>query len=438
MTTYTNEVFQLGTDEEIKYHAQLAAGAMAVSADETVFLHQTDASASGVTKSTVNVSTTPITNETSTISVEFDIYIPAGSSTDQIYILDLENTSTQLSDKAPGLRVYLQDGLLTVNRAKIGFTDEWTAVHNPITTEKWYTVRVDMVPGGEATGRIEISLDGQPVLEETGTNVLTQQTMSQYGLTLDTGEIDRIQVGLTANDSGVESSLATRNISIQIDDVDKGGLSTVTVDPATLAGDAERPIEVLSATETFDDAVVETNPDGGFTLLGTDANNSLRGELGADLIEGGQGDDTIIGGEGNDTLRGQADDDVLSGGLGDDWVHGGFGNDIIFDGAGSDTSLGAEGNDAFVYFDDAVSGPGGTTDANTIDGGAGDDRLLIILSQERADQLSSLPISSEEDLFAALNLTVTDVEEVEIAIGLDAVIASTEDTDFGTLADLWL
>ncbi|MBK7674882.1 MAG: hypothetical protein IPJ27_08980 [Candidatus Accumulibacter sp.] len=62
-------------------------------------------------------------------------------------------------------------------------------------------------------------------------------------------------------------------------------------------------------------------------LIGSDFNDSMTGDSGANKLEGRAGDDTLQGGAGNDTLDGST---------GSDWLDGGMGNDLLLGGAGND------------------------------------------------------------------------------------------------------
>ena len=101
--------------------------------------------------------------------------------------------------------------------------------------------------------------------------------------------------------------------------------------------------------------------------------DTLTGGLGDDILTGGLGDDTLTGGAGDDTLTGgtaspgadadfllmnpgSSDDDTLDGGAGDDTLDGGAGDDTLDGGTDNDTLYGGDGDD-------------------TVDGGAGNDRL---------------------------------------------------------------
>ncbi|PZR95048.1 MAG: hypothetical protein DI537_06055 [Stutzerimonas stutzeri] len=134
-------------------------------------------------------------------------------------------------------------------------------------------------------------------------------------------------------------------------------------------------------------------------ISGLAGDDELRGLGGDDVLAGGEGDDALDGGEGDDVLKGGAGDDELSGGAGNDLLIGGEGDDVLDGGAGSDTAdysadtagiivdlvAGeAEGDaigvDALDSIEIVIGGSGndiisGDDLANTLDGGAGDDRL---------------------------------------------------------------
>ena len=122
-------------------------------------------------------------------------------------------------------------------------------------------------------------------------------------------------------------------------------------------------------------------------VIGTYGNDSLTGDVNANLITGLSGNDTLIGGGGSDTLIGNGIDvitsgtgnalisvadctqtgagSVLTGGAGNDTIYGGAGNDLLTSTAGYSSSLnGGLGNDT-------IRGNG----ADTLNGGGGDDSL---------------------------------------------------------------
>ncbi|MEL6267570.1 MAG: hypothetical protein AAFR52_18330, partial [Pseudomonadota bacterium] len=125
-------------------------------------------------------------------------------------------------------------------------------------------------------------------------------------------------------------------------------------------------------------------------LIGTQSDDTLEGDAGANRLLGRFGNDVIIGGRGNDVLGGDGSDDLLEGGEGADELFGGNGSDTasyrsssaavtvkLFNGTA--TGGDAEG-DALVSIenltgsnrDDVLSGDAG---ANTLRGGEGDDLI---------------------------------------------------------------
>ena len=125
-------------------------------------------------------------------------------------------------------------------------------------------------------------------------------------------------------------------------------------------------------------------------LDGSNFNDSLRGNEGANRLWGRSGDDTLYGRGGNDTLIGSAGDDILVGGTGADVLSGGSGLDrasyfdasagLIVDlqvassntgDAAGDTFSGVEGIDG-SNFADSLRGDGG---ANRLWGRSGNDSL---------------------------------------------------------------
>jgi Ca2+-binding RTX toxin-like protein len=102
-------------------------------------------------------------------------------------------------------------------------------------------------------------------------------------------------------------------------------------------------------------------------LVGSDHDDTLTGDAGANRLEGGAGNDTLTGGAGND---------VLIGGAGADFLSGGDGDDVFYSegaGAGQDTMQGGAGFDT-VHFTDGgnviLTGIGGVEDLDFRNGAA--------------------------------------------------------------------
>ena len=126
------------------------------------------------------------------------------------------------------------------------------------------------------------------------------------------------------------------------------------------------------------------------SLAGDAGANLLRGYGGNDVIVGFAGFDTIAGGEGADTLRGQAGNDRLAGGNLNDTLDGGGDHDFLTGGAGRDTLIGGAGRD-FLMFDDG--------DASGISNQAD-----VVIGHSRADR-------------DRIHLRAIDANETEAAAG---------------------
>ena len=85
-----------------------------------------------------------------------------------------------------------------------------------------------------------------------------------------------------------------------------------------------------------------------------------------DVVNGGGGNDTLVGGLGDDTLHGDDGNDTLVGDRGADKLFGGAGDDVLWSNADKD----------FQTEIDDVS-DAGLDDAGTLDGGAGDDIIIV-------------------------------------------------------------
>lgn len=517
LQNYRTETFDLMDTEGVEVAMQLNSGDVGMPFDGTTLVHTVDASSSGdITKSTVNMGFDPVENG-DIITISMDFFIPDGSPTDQIFIADFES-STANTGTHPGVRIFLRDGYLRVDRAKIGEEDGWFADHDPIQSGEWNSIEVVLVPGDDDTGQMMIFLNGQLVLQEAGATILTQEALGDTSFTLTGGEIDRVQVGLTANNGPSEAAIVTSNIELDVYDAGGEQLIDYDFDPAAAAAESDSPIEVLnfemigpsgigpapdldddmvqtanteavsidalandvanatsawiSAAEitqglgsvsiqngqvvyssggAYDDllwdetalvtitytvetsnlesdtASIEVEVTAGEILSATNAGDSisygggaqivsglagndiLRLNGGNDVARGGEGADRLYGGNGRDLLEGGAGADRLFGQSGNDTLDGGAGNDILIGGAGADALYGGVGTDRAQYsdatsfvladledaslnrgdaegdsyvsienlygsnFDDTLRGDAG---ANGLSGGAGDDRLV--------------------------------------------------------------
>lgn len=87
-------------------------------------------------------------------------------------------------------------------------------------------------------------------------------------------------------------------------------------------------------------------------LTGDAGANTLWGNLGVDQLKGGGSGDTLYGGGGGDNLQGEAGDDWLYGEADNDTLLGGAGADRLDGGGGADQMTGGADNDTY-FVDDA-------------------------------------------------------------------------------------
>lgn len=128
------------------------------------------------------------------------------------------------------------------------------------------------------------------------------------------------------------------------------------------------------------------------TLSGTEADDVINGTAAADVIDGLGGFDRINGGGGNDVLRGGSGGDDLDGSFGNDQLFGGPDADRLTDNQGATALLdGGTGNDwllinnlsgtRFDLFggegDDQIEVSLGVNGGCLIDAGAGNDRVVV-------------------------------------------------------------
>jgi Ca2+-binding RTX toxin-like protein len=112
--------------------------------------------------------------------------------------------------------------------------------------------------------------------------------------------------------------------------------------------------------------------------IGTDQNDTLTGNTGANILDGGGGNDTLLGGTGNDTLLGGLGNDILVGGVGADLLTGGLGNDVFRYDANNHLGATAAVSDRITDFTlgDIINLTG--IDANTNNNAAGDQAFTFI------------------------------------------------------------
>ncbi|MCH6256468.1 type I secretion C-terminal target domain-containing protein [Puniceicoccaceae bacterium K14] len=164
---------------------------------------------------------------------------------------------------------------------------------------------------------------------------------------------------------------------------------------------------------------------GNDTVHGGAGDDTIRGEAGDDTLHGGDDDDDIFGGDGDDTLYGDDGWDVLEANDGDDILYGGDGKDTLRGFNDNDTLYGEGGNDNLV---------GGNGD-DILYGGDGNDKLW---GEAGADtfQMISQATTFNGNVDWIMDFSLTDNDVIEFQDVLDGFVEGTSDiTDYVQMID---
>lgn len=148
----------------------------------------------------------------SIIKMEGRFFFPEGAAIDSVILMDLECASCGV-DTNPGIRLYLRDGRLRVDRSKIGIKEPfYPAVATQVKTGQWQTIGWTVDLGIGEAGRSHVTLDGETISDQRGTTLLSQQIVSKLADIRVNEQVDRFQVGLTANSNNRKSQLLMDDI----------------------------------------------------------------------------------------------------------------------------------------------------------------------------------------------------------------------------------
>ncbi|MEB2311734.1 MAG: hypothetical protein OZ921_05545 [Sorangiineae bacterium] len=145
-------------------------------------------------------------------------FFPADSSLDSLILMDIECASCGL-DTNPGIRLYLRDGALRVDRSKIGLTDAFLPTSPTlVTTGTWHSLVWQVTLGIGDAGRSDVYLDGVQVMSATGTTLISQAIIDQVAPGITVKErADRLQIGLTANSNPTSQTLFLDDVAMCVD-----------------------------------------------------------------------------------------------------------------------------------------------------------------------------------------------------------------------------
>ena len=301
----------------------------------------------------------------------------------------------------------------------------------------------DTLTGDAGANRIEGGAGNDTVSGGAGSDVLLGQAGND---TLDGGDGDDSLTGGAGDDTLTGGA----------------GIDTAVYSDAAAGVTVNLGITVAQATGMGNDTL-----NGIENLIGSDFNDILTGDAGAnridagagnDTVSGGAGDDVLIGGAGIDTLfygdltnavqinlgagqvnagaQGGSDqvsgfenvilgsgddvflgdtlDNFVLGGAGDDQLFGNDGNDLLYGGIGTDQLFGGAGNDLLD----------GGIGADFLDGGAGDDRYVI---DNAGDQISEFGGGGTDTVLASISYVLGTNLENLVLTGTAALNATGND-----------
>ncbi|QDG76411.1 calcium-binding protein [Labrenzia sp. PHM005] len=215
----------------------------------------------------------------------------------------------------------------------------------------------DVIRVPRATGiQVSWGASGGTIIDGLGGTDTFNQNINQIegsllaDVFISTGSYSRFR-GLDGADT-FDGSAGGRDIVDYRGDDDYGGMGGIFADLAAgTATDGFGNTDTLIGIERVRGSDLDGISD---VLLGSGANNYLRGYRGDDtldarggndIVRGGYGNDTITGGSGNDVLHGEQGNDIIIAGTGNDYITGGEGNDDITVTSGANIVIGGDGFD---------------------------------------------------------------------------------------------
>ena len=289
--------------------------------------------------------------------------------------------------------------------------------------------------GEIAVPYVYASQDTKSTLSQLPLNVTTTATTEPTGIiTIDGIETVNIQSGEGTNAANsialVTNGATTLNIT---------GTSDLTIN-----GTLSDSVNLVDATGMSGDLSVAVAT-GDNTVLGGSGNDFIVGAAEADILNGGLGNDTILGGGGDDSLEGGFGDDMLV--VSDDEVRPVTTGSILPADTVTGSAVSASGGegDDVIDFSDAsfvVNDTNNQADNDTVDGGAGFDRLVAsaadLVDVDNTKFGSVQTISGIEAITVVGQLTedlvLSKIQEGIQVVTLTSGIAAGADSVFPSIA----
>ena len=244
----------------------------------------------------------------------------------------------------------------------------------------------DLLDGGSGADNADVSSSFGDVVVNLMTDVSTGQgTDTLAGIENATGGAGNDTLVGDSNNNVLAGGAGNDTLAGgEGDDVLDGGTGTDTADFADATANLTINLPQHTAIGQGTDAL-----SGIENVICGFGNDSVIGDLAANVISGGAGDDVLAGGAGNDSLLAGDGNDSLSGGPGNDSLSGGAGiNTADYSSAIAGLSVNlstgvaaGQGRDTLEQITNVIGGTGpdtltGNTDGNALNGGAGNDILI--------------------------------------------------------------
>jgi hypothetical protein len=144
-----------------------------------------------------------------TVRVAFTFTVPAGAPLNSIHLVDVECASCGEAGN-PGIRLYLRNARLRIDRAKIGVPHAWADDRAPqLRHGVAHRIELTVRTGFGAAAGAEVRLDGKTVLLGEGDTIPRPAGKAGAGA-------DRIQIGLTASSNAAPAAALFDDIAVVI------------------------------------------------------------------------------------------------------------------------------------------------------------------------------------------------------------------------------
>jgi Ca2+-binding RTX toxin-like protein len=298
----------------------------------------------------------------------------------------------------------------------------------------------DTILGGAGNDTVNFSEVQRDNATDAGVNVKLYDTQTDDGVGSATGEADTQDL-LYSIENIVGSDYQDTFVGDSNNNTIDGGAGIDTVDFRVTQSNSSVDVFLNKGIDAEGNKYGDSKGDGSDILynienvIGSQSNDTIRGDELANKLEGFDGKDTLYGNQGDDTLLGQIGDDTLEGGEGDDTLKGGYGDDLILTGLGDDTidgdgdpSQSEDGEDTLSYYN---------LDLST------DEGVVVKLHQESAQDTRVAGIDTITNIENLIGTTKDDTlagesgsNTIDGSGGIDTVDYSYIDSGLGIKVNL--